>query len=56
MSPTTILPLSGMYGSAVPAVMPGGGVYPGYGMSVGAWEGYTGTHQYTSLGPIFSLI
>ena len=49
MSPTALLLLAGMYGSAVLTVQAAGveaGVYPGwcgtgYGR-VGTWEGYTG--------------
>ena len=36
-----------------------GGVYPGYGMTVGrvgGWVGYTGTPPVPSQGPIYSLI
>ena len=32
-----------------------GEVYPGYGMTVGGLEGYTGTHPVTLQDPIFSI-
>ena len=42
MSPTTIFYESGSTGVSVPGRMEGGRVYPGYGIWVGAGEGYTG--------------